>query len=121
MAGIVAGVSPCGNGDPRCSATHLASRGLRRRYVRGALHLIFPITSCHQVGRPGKLEAPPNSRRESAMRMLSIFVLLIGSFHHGCLPVYAGEPNWSAEKRNHWAWKAPTRPAIPAVKHAAWV
>src|SRR5207244_3249964 len=33
----------------------------------------------------------------------------------------ADEPNWSAEKRNHWAWKAPVRPAVPTVQGKAWV
>jgi hypothetical protein len=35
--------------------------------------------------------------------------------------LYADEPNWSAEKRNHWAWKPPVRPALPTVKNAGWV
>jgi hypothetical protein len=33
----------------------------------------------------------------------------------------ADEPKWSAEKRNHWAWKPPVRPALPSVKNAGWV
>ncbi len=36
-------------------------------------------------------------------------------------PLRADEPAWSAEKRNHWAWKAPVRPTPPPVKNAAWV
>lgn len=35
--------------------------------------------------------------------------------------VRAGEPTWSAEKRNHWAWKAPMRPQAPNVTNVAWV
>src|SRR5438309_1221208 len=33
----------------------------------------------------------------------------------------ADDPAWSAEKKNHWAWKPPVRPALPAVKNAGWV
>src|SRR5205809_438790 len=36
-------------------------------------------------------------------------------------PLRAGEPEWSAEKRNHWAWKAPQRSKSPAVKNATWL
>jgi len=35
--------------------------------------------------------------------------------------IAAGDPDWSAPKKNHWAWKAPARPALPAVKNNAWV
>jgi hypothetical protein len=37
------------------------------------------------------------------------------------MAVQAGEPMWSAEKRNHWAWKAPVRRTAPDVKNATWV
>jgi hypothetical protein len=39
-----------------------------------------------------------------------------------CIPAIgcADEPNWSAEKLQHWAWKAPVRPALPVVRDAAW-
>jgi hypothetical protein len=33
----------------------------------------------------------------------------------------AGDPDWSGPKKNHWAWKAPVRPALPAVRNEAWV
>src|SRR5260370_36646589 len=33
----------------------------------------------------------------------------------------AGDPDWSGPKKNHWAWKAPGRPALPAVRNEAWV
>ena len=35
--------------------------------------------------------------------------------------VRAGEAAWGADKKNHWAWKGPVRPAIPPVKDAGWV
>jgi hypothetical protein len=31
-----------------------------------------------------------------------------------------GDPEWDGPKKNHWAWKAPVRPHIPAVKDSAW-
>ena len=33
----------------------------------------------------------------------------------------AQPPDWSSGKKNHWAWKVPTRPAVPVVKNNAWV
>ena len=33
----------------------------------------------------------------------------------------AGDPDWSGPKKNHWAWKAPVRPALPAVRDNAWI
>lgn len=46
-----------------------------------------------------------------------IFVLVLVS------PIALGseEPAWNAEKRNHWAWRTPTRPTVPLVKNNAWV
>ncbi len=35
--------------------------------------------------------------------------------------VRASEPAWGPEKRNHWAWKAPVRPALPSVRAKDWV
>src|SRR5262245_36978272 len=36
-------------------------------------------------------------------------------------PMYSGEPAWSSEKKNHWAWKAPMRPALPPIRDRSWV
>ena len=34
--------------------------------------------------------------------------------------VRAEEPSWSTEKKNHWAWKPPVRPALPALNDNGW-
>jgi hypothetical protein len=49
-----------------------------------------------------------------------VCLALLAMFFPG-VAVRAGEPTWSAEKRNHWAWKAPTRATPPTVKNALWV
>ncbi len=51
------------------------------------------------------------------MKQSILVLMLLASSHH----LGAGEPEWSAEKRNHWAWKAPVRPKVPAVKAETWV
>src|SRR5581483_1930697 len=48
------------------------------------------------------------------------FLLLLGTLL-GPLPARADDPAWSPEKRNHWAWKPPVRPAVPAVGDRGWV
>src|ERR1043166_1915059 len=35
--------------------------------------------------------------------------------------VDAGDPDWGPAKKNHWAWKAPVRTVIPAVKNKVFV
>src|SRR2546426_463730 len=48
-----------------------------------------------------------------------ICLVLLGSFI--CPALRAGEPTTKPDKKNHWAWKAPVRPKIPAVQGFAWV
>src|SRR5437899_1172517 len=52
--------------------------------------------------------------------MMKRLGLLLVVFAHGDV-IHAGDPDWSAAKKNHWAWKAPVRPAVPVVKDRTWV
>ena len=60
---------------------------------------------------------PTLAEGRSMWRSVPICLLLLAA----PMTLLADEPTWSAEKRNHWAWKAPVRPSVPAVKNGAWV
>ena len=53
-------------------------------------------------------------------RFRLVCLMLLGVFAHSEWGS-AGETEWSAQKKNHWAWQAPTRPVPPTVTDSGWV